>query len=264
MRVHACRHAGAPPTSGSTGSRRSRSSWSTCSCFAAIFTGVTTTALVLCAVLYFGRMFFITAGYHRYFSHRSLQDQPGLPVRARLRRHARARRRAPLWWAAHHRDHHRYSDTERDVHSPAARASGGATSAGSSCDKYNETRPRRASRTSPSTPSCGWLNKHDWIAAVDRSAVALLPDRRLVAAWSSASSGRPCCCGTAPSPSTRSPTSFGRRRYATDRHQPQLAAASRSLTWARAGTTTTTTTRPRRARASSGGRSTSPTTCSRC
>ena len=37
----------------------------------AFVTGVTTTALVLLAVTFFGRMFFITAGYHRYFSHRS-------------------------------------------------------------------------------------------------------------------------------------------------------------------------------------------------
>ncbi len=29
------------------------------------------TALILLACTYFGRMFFITAGYHRYFSHRS-------------------------------------------------------------------------------------------------------------------------------------------------------------------------------------------------
>jgi stearoyl-CoA desaturase (delta-9 desaturase) len=27
--------------------------------------------------------------------------------------------RGPLWWAAHHRNHHRFADTERDLHSPA-------------------------------------------------------------------------------------------------------------------------------------------------
>ena len=26
--------------------------------------------------------------------------------------------RGPLWWAAHHRRHHRHSDTEKDMHSP--------------------------------------------------------------------------------------------------------------------------------------------------
>ena len=40
-------------------------------CLTALITGVTSKALILCAVLYFGRMWFITAGYHRYFSHRS-------------------------------------------------------------------------------------------------------------------------------------------------------------------------------------------------
>jgi len=37
----------------------------------AFVTGVTTTALVLLPVTFFGRMLFITAGYHRYFAHRS-------------------------------------------------------------------------------------------------------------------------------------------------------------------------------------------------
>jgi hypothetical protein len=34
-------------------------------------TGVTTRAVVIGVVLYLSRTFFITAGYHRYFSHRS-------------------------------------------------------------------------------------------------------------------------------------------------------------------------------------------------
>ncbi|CAA9345531.1 MAG: Fatty acid desaturase; Delta-9 fatty acid desaturase, partial [uncultured Gemmatimonadaceae bacterium] len=39
--------------------------------FAAIWTGVTAGALALCAALYLLRMFAVTAGYHRYFSHRT-------------------------------------------------------------------------------------------------------------------------------------------------------------------------------------------------
>ena len=46
-----------------------------------------------------------------------LQDEPGLPVRPRLRRRHRGPEGRPLV-GGHHRDHHRYSDTERDVHSP--------------------------------------------------------------------------------------------------------------------------------------------------
>lgn len=40
-------------------------------CVAAIWTGVSWQAAALCAGLYVLRMFAITAGYHRYFSHRS-------------------------------------------------------------------------------------------------------------------------------------------------------------------------------------------------
>src|SRR5258706_1437331 len=40
-------------------------------CLAAIWTGVTWPAIALCVGLYWLRMFAVTAGYHRYFSHRS-------------------------------------------------------------------------------------------------------------------------------------------------------------------------------------------------
>ena len=40
-------------------------------CFAVIFTGFTTTAIVLFVAMYFGRAFFVTAAYHRYFSHKA-------------------------------------------------------------------------------------------------------------------------------------------------------------------------------------------------
>ena len=84
---------------------------------AIVWTGVPASAVVLCVALYFGRMFCITAGYHRYFAHRSYR----LPRWAQLLMAvggATAMQKGPLWWAAHHRDHHKYSDTELDVHSP--------------------------------------------------------------------------------------------------------------------------------------------------
>ena len=84
---------------------------------AAFFVVVTWQDWVLCAVLYLTRMFCITAGYHRYFSHRSY----------RMGRVAQflmafggttALQKGPLWWAGHHRLHHRFSDQDDDVHSP--------------------------------------------------------------------------------------------------------------------------------------------------
>lgn len=72
---------------------------------------------VCCGVLYVTRMFGLAGGYHRYFAHRSFKTsrvfQFLLAVLAQT-----TVQRGVLWWAAHHRNHHRHSDTERDIHSP--------------------------------------------------------------------------------------------------------------------------------------------------
>ncbi len=76
--------------------------------------------LGLAAATYAVRMFAITAGYHRYFSHRAFRtSRPFQLVLAVLG--ATAAQKGPLWWAAHHRDHHRFSDGPADVHSPLQR-----------------------------------------------------------------------------------------------------------------------------------------------
>ena len=76
-------------------------------------------ALIVCVALYLVRMFGITAFYHRYFSHRTFRTSRAMQfVGAVLG--ASATQRGPLWWAAHHRKHHRLSDTADDVHSPHA------------------------------------------------------------------------------------------------------------------------------------------------
>ena len=80
-------------------------------------TGVTPTAAILFLVLFWGRMFFITAGYHRYFSHRAYKLGRGMQFVMAFGGTMCAQK-GPLWWASHHRNHHRYSDTELDLHSP--------------------------------------------------------------------------------------------------------------------------------------------------
>jgi stearoyl-CoA desaturase (Delta-9 desaturase) len=83
----------------------------------AIVTGITWKAVAIFGALYALRMFAITAGYHRYFAHRSYRASR--PVQFFLAfLGTTAAQKGPLWWAAHHRAHHRFSDTERDVHSP--------------------------------------------------------------------------------------------------------------------------------------------------
>lgn len=84
---------------------------------AAIFVSVTWQDWVLCVGLYLIRMFFITAAYHRYFAHRSYKlhrvTQFLMGVGGTL-----AAQKGPLWWAGHHRIHHRFTDLDDDVHSP--------------------------------------------------------------------------------------------------------------------------------------------------
>jgi stearoyl-CoA desaturase (delta-9 desaturase) len=85
--------------------------------FLAFFVTITWQDWVLCAVLYVGRMFFITAGYHRYFAHRSYK-MGRVPQFLTALGATTAAQKGPLWWAGHHRIHHRFTDTDRDIHSP--------------------------------------------------------------------------------------------------------------------------------------------------
>ena len=78
-------------------------------------------SLGLCAALYAIRVFALTAGYHRYFSHRSYKTSRWFQfVLAWLG--CSAMQRGPIWWAAHHRKHHKHSDQELDPHSPVRRS----------------------------------------------------------------------------------------------------------------------------------------------
>lgn len=85
--------------------------------FFAIWTGVRWQDIACCAILYVVRIFGVTAGYHRYFSHRSYKTGRIFQFLLALLAMSSAQK-GVLWWAAHHRDHHRYSDTPWDVHSP--------------------------------------------------------------------------------------------------------------------------------------------------
>ena len=86
-------------------------------CFGAIWTGVTLQALWVAVALYFIRMWAITAGYHRYFSHRSYKTNRVMQFLIAFLGQTSAQRGA-IWWAAVHRHHHLHSDTPEDVHSP--------------------------------------------------------------------------------------------------------------------------------------------------
>jgi stearoyl-CoA desaturase (delta-9 desaturase) len=86
-------------------------------CVAVVWVGWSWTAVGVAVAAYLVRMFAITGFYHRYFSHRTFKTRRWTQFIFAVLGNA-AVQRGPLWWAAHHREHHRHSDTELDVHSP--------------------------------------------------------------------------------------------------------------------------------------------------
>jgi stearoyl-CoA desaturase (delta-9 desaturase) len=86
-------------------------------CLLAFYTGVSAADLALLAATFSFRVFGITAGYHRYFAHKSFRTSRGFQFVLALLG-ASATQKGPLWWAGLHRRHHAYADREGDVHSP--------------------------------------------------------------------------------------------------------------------------------------------------
>ena len=86
-------------------------------CLCVFLVGFSWTAFATAVALYLVRMFAITGFYHRYFSHRTFKTSRVAQFLFGLMG-ASAVQRGPIWWAAHHRHHHVYSDQPGDVHSP--------------------------------------------------------------------------------------------------------------------------------------------------
>jgi stearoyl-CoA desaturase (delta-9 desaturase) len=131
-------------TSPSTDERMSK--WSSipffmvhAACFLALYTGATWVDVAVCIGLYYFRMWGITTGFHRYFSHRSFKTgrvfQFVLALAGTL-----SAQKGVLWWAAHHRHHHRESDMPADIHSPAQKGFWWSHVGWILCRKYDETR----------------------------------------------------------------------------------------------------------------------------
>ena len=130
-------------------------------CLGAIWTGVTVRAAVLCMVLYWLRMFAITAGYHRYFSHRTYKTSRWFQfVLAWLG--CSSIQKGPLWWASKHRHHHKYSDMPEDVHSPLQRGFYYAHIGWILGQEHTAT-DLRVVRDLAKYPELMFLNKHYWL-----------------------------------------------------------------------------------------------------
>jgi stearoyl-CoA desaturase (delta-9 desaturase) len=87
---------------------------------AAFFVPFSWEMVALCLGSYIVRMFAITAGYHRYFSHRTYKmSRVAQFLMAWLG--SMAVQKGVIFWAANHRLHHKHSDQTDDIHSPLQR-----------------------------------------------------------------------------------------------------------------------------------------------
>jgi stearoyl-CoA desaturase (delta-9 desaturase) len=134
------------------------------SCFAVLLVGVSLDAVILCVALYAIRMFALTAGYHRYFSHRSYKTSRVVQFAMALVG-TMAMQKGPLWWAAHHRRHHKFTDNEGDLHSPAMQGFWWSHIGWVISRKYEET-DWNAIQDFAKYPELRWLNKWHMIPGI--------------------------------------------------------------------------------------------------
>ena len=133
-------------------------------CLAAVWTGVHPVDLALAVALYVVRMFGITAGYHRYFSHRAYKTGRVFQFLLAFLAQTSAQRGA-LWWAAHHRAHHRHSDTDDDVHSPVKRGFWYSHLGWIFDQRYHAT-DMAAVRDLAKFPELRWLDRIPYVPAI--------------------------------------------------------------------------------------------------
>ncbi len=121
-------------------------------------------AAALCAGSYYLRMFGVTAGYHRYFSHRTYRLHRGWQFALAFLAQTSAQK-GVLWWAGHHRHHHRQSDQPSDVHSPLQHGFWWSHIGWILSEEHIET-DHRAIADFSKYPELRWLNQHNSIPAI--------------------------------------------------------------------------------------------------
>ncbi len=85
--------------------------------FAIPFVSVTIVSMIILFVMTRISGLGITVGFHRYLSHHAFKTSRVFQFLMAVAG-CTALQKGPLWWVIHHREHHKHSDTEQDVHSP--------------------------------------------------------------------------------------------------------------------------------------------------
>ncbi len=138
--------------------------------------------IILFFALYFVRMFVITGFYHRYFAHRAFKTSRLVQFIFAFIGSTSCQRGA-LWWASHHRHHHKYSDKPEDIHSPVASGFWWSHIGWITCEKNIPTDYERI-KDFTIYPELIWLNRFDWVPVVMLNLVLLCIGGPKWVAWS--------------------------------------------------------------------------------
>lgn len=151
------------------------------SCLFVILVGFSWTAFWVALGFFWLRMFAITGFYHRYFAHKSFKTSRAAQFIFAVLGCSSAQR-GPLWWAAHHRDHHRYSDTEKDLHSPVQRGFWWSHMGWFTCEASFRTKYDRI-KDFAKFPELRWLNRYDTLIPILAGVALFLLGVGLNAVW---------------------------------------------------------------------------------
>jgi stearoyl-CoA desaturase (delta-9 desaturase) len=125
--------------------------------------------LVLLSGTYWVRMFGVTAGYHRYFSHRSYKLNRFFQLLLAILAQSSGQK-SVLWWAAHHRVHHQHSDKDPDIHSPGLRGFWWAHVGWVISNDHDSYDPRLI-QDFAKFPELRFLDRYHWLPVVGLGAI---------------------------------------------------------------------------------------------
>ena len=176
-----------------------------------VLLGWSWSGFALAMALYFVRLFGVTAGYHRYFSHRTFKTSRPMQLFFALLAMSSAQK-GVLWWASHHRAHHKLSDQPGDVHSTKLDGFLWSHAGWILSNEWHETDMSRV-RDLARYPELRWLNKNFHVPPVTFGVLTFLIGGWWGLVWGMFVSTVLLWHGTFTINSLTH--SFGRRRYQT-------------------------------------------------
>ena len=192
--------------------------------------GFSWTGALVCLALYLPRMFFVTGVYHRYYSHRSYKTSRWFQFLLALGAVSTSQK-GVLWWAAHHRLHHKLSDEPGDLHS--VKQSGFWWShMGWILARDLEGTDMSRIKDFSKYPELVWLDRYWFVPPVAAGVLTFLVGGFFALVWGFALAQVLCWHGTFTINSLSH--LWGSRRYATSddsRNNPVLAAITLGEGW---------------------------------